>query len=123
MKNLLFIIFIAISPALVAQTNKDICHNMGKVKVVFTSTMTKDSLFQVQKYLAKKGIELTYRKYSFNKLGELRYLSFEVKCLGCNTGGSAVLKRDSFKEGVLPWGIYYFHGHKPSFMIGEVSDL
>jgi len=106
-----------------AQNKPDICKNMGEVKFIFTNSLTKDSLIHIQKVLMKKGVELTYKKMSFDKNGGLIFIRFEVKCLGCGTGGTATLGRDSFKPGEVPWGIYFNHGHSPYFMIGDISNL
>jgi hypothetical protein len=124
MKKKIFLIIFLASFILKAQNQNDICKNMGKIKVTFTNTLTKDSLLTIQKELLKKGVELKFKKMLFdNKTGGLRYLSFEVKCIGCNTGGTAVLGRDSFKKGEIPWGIYFNHGHSPYFKIGDISGL
>ncbi|MBN2755840.1 MAG: hypothetical protein JXR51_01605 [Bacteroidales bacterium] len=125
MRNLLIVIFISfflISAK--SQDQSDICKKMGKVKVVFTNKLNKDSLIEIKKKMLKKGIKLDYIKYSFDKEGGLKYIDLKVKCIGCGTGGSmSIRKREGFKKGVPPWGFYFNHGHSPSFKIGEVADM
>lgn len=121
MRNILIIICITFfSIAVNAQYKSDICKKMGKVKVVFTKELTKDSLIAIKKRMLKKGIKLEYKKYAFDKEGGLKYIDLKVKCLGCGTGGSMF---DRFKKGDPQWGFYFHHGHSPSFKIGEVANM
>ncbi len=123
MKNILFlIIFLLITQNVFTQEiNTDICHKMGKVVVIIHPNMNIDSLEQIKREVAIKGIDFKYSDCKFDDKGQMIFIKFSVKCKGCKMHGSCTLGKKRLQEFAGKSGFMINHYGKPSLSIG--SDI
>jgi len=124
MKTLYFLLVaIVFTTTANSQTNNNtICQKMGKIKVVYKSNFTKDSLVAIQEKCKALGVSVRHDSIHLNENGKLDYVTINVKCEGCNLQGGCVLDKTYFNALIQNKGFGFNHDKSPSFLIGGVLN-
>jgi hypothetical protein len=69
--------------------SQDVSKSRTNVEVLFTATMTRDSLEKIKASMKEKNIQLEFLETEFDKDGHLKMLSFRVNCNDGFTGQAA----------------------------------